>query len=95
MSFNKDIEYLAHSTVWYNVYYIPEGERKEVVDQYNVTLGATYEVRSNKYGVVEYYGTDLLNSLSVAEQLNYGLTEKTYLMKQDGMADIIDIGTLQ
>lgn len=71
-------EKLEYCNQYYQVIFIPECDRKVTENPEGYILHHNYEVRNRKYETVEWIGCDLPSALSVAEQLNSILVNKSW-----------------
>jgi len=94
-----DKEILEHVNNYYEVVFIPEGERFMCKDVDGEEVEGNYEVRNRKYGCCEYRSINLPSALAVAEQFNAMLVDKVYIQEtEDDMfvqLDHTSTGTVQ
>lgn len=83
-------EKLIHMTDYYNVWFIPESERKKFIDPNGVESIANFVVRSKLYETTEFGSSNLPVALAQAEYWNACLREKAYLHEEEGMQEVFD-----
>jgi len=76
-------EKLEHVNQYYQVVFIPEGERIACTDVDGAEVEGNYEVRNRKYDCCEYRSINLPSALAVAEQFNAMLVDKVYIQETE------------